>query len=1237
MKKTINNALNEISDKYIEEAYNATGLQHSTARTIRNIAIPVASAAAIAGLCLGMNKLGVFKSGGVDLLPAESTSGAGDTSSITVNDPQYEYIGYTPSLPDNIPLVLQTTDHIESIVFGSQFPEMIYADADSAIFTDGISGLYIFDFETEEITFAADIYTTFDMALTDYPQKIGSGSGTNYGGDSWNGINLFAGADGTPYCSMAYHSDIVLTGSGLPTQSQWETKYYEIDTEALTLTALPTDEMTIPMYEGLKEIPYSEIGDYRSMSQNAAYIGDTDEFVYVRNCTTDIDLLPGYNMEYIELRRWTAEEVTGEPMEGGYYPFSDKVGKDVKLYSNYYTGDSVVGHECHGIYFNGVKFTLDMHASGRVPEGYYTLYGDIVCMTEETNGYQWLYRIEDDTLQPLEALIKQPENIDLEQTYHGMPLIKQTDTLADDVLPLHYESLIKQIEMITAALSEDLNDIEARKAQLEEKYAYIQEQLSSDKLTEDERNEYYEMEAELTMEISYLEADHEDLRALLTNYQTELDAIESQMQKSGIFSYEVQDFLSTLDPRVAAAVKEFIEIEPSAEFWGTSSATISYGIVTAEAINMFNEHILSLDDGTAEMILSDDQLVYSMCLNSYWLDNDTANTEDHNKELEQLNDLITDLILSRELSYSGNADMENMLYPLDPKYNYITSYFGYDAFRGGNHYGIDIADKGIGGADIYAVQDGLVIAANNDGGWSNGLGNYVVIDHGNGYCTLYAHCYEVYAATGDTVKRGDTIAAVGTTGWSTGNHLHFEIRKDGVAIDPLSFPYGDVTPIKFDSFEAALKYAFENAGEPAIPDFIAQPIDCESSTGVFVYSDYSEYTSDTPNANVFAADAGEIIFANYTGETDKVCIAIMHDGYVTVYRGLSSYTYEAGEHVQMGWVIGKADDEGKMRFELRTDADVVMNTKGYCEKIDPAMNDFPQTGNAKAAFCDKILYSNEPSTLFDSKIKAYAVSINGVTTVLKNEDGSAEKYGNLFFNENEALLDVEYIGNGWLVTSRTANLADGSYIRKEYYLDGSYIDTILRYSVAADGTEELIETINVVYLMTDEDIAAYEYDPATCRPDLEPVNNAITQAFGNTGKPNIPTQLYAPIDDNSGYISEYFYDDYRYGFGGYYGHKGVDITAEYGTDVHSAADGKVIAAAWYGDYGYCVIIMHDGYATVYGHLSDISVKEGDTVTAGQLIAAVGSTGRATGNYLHFELRTAPDEYINPIDYLPYTE
>ncbi len=920
MKKIINNALNEINDKYIEEAYNATRLQHNTAKTIRNIAIPVASAAAIAGLCLGLGKLGVFRSGGVDLLPADTTSGAGDTSSITINDPAYEFNGYTPSLPDRMPLVLQTTEHIESIIFGSQFPEMIYASEDTAMFTDGISGLYIYDTEAEKLTFAADIYATFDLALTDFPEKIGP----NYGGDSWSGIELFAGADGTPYCSMAYHSDFVMTGSGLPSQSQWATKYYEIDTETLTLTALPSAEMTVPLYDGLKEIPYSEYEHYRNISLNAAYIGDTDEFVYIRNCTADIDLLPEYSMRQIELRRWTAEEVTGDAMDGGYFPFDGNTGKYIKLYSSYYTSDSVVGHDCHGINFNGVKFTLDMYAStARVPEGYYTIYGDIVCLTEENNGYQWLYRIEADTLQPLEALITQPTDADLENTYHGKPLLRQSDVPADEFMSHHYNALKREIETITAALNEVAVNIEDRKADLLMEQDAIQAILDSDKeLTEEKRLEYNEELTDITMIIAYLEADREELELQLQKYEEELAAVEAQMQKAGYSTFDVQEFLSSLDPKVAAAVKKYIPAAPDDVFWGTSSAENPDDIVTAHAIRMLDKSISVMDDGEAEALLNDAQLVYHMCLSSYWdiEDNDDTVASDYAYQIDEMNNILKDLILLRELSYQDSADMENMLYPLEEKYNYITTYFGYDDFRGGTHYGIDIAGADIGGADIYAVQDGLVIATNKDGGWSNGLGNYVLIDHGNSYCTLYAHCYEVYTDTGDKVKRGDIIAAVGTTGLSTGNHLHFEIRKDGVAVDPLSFPYGNVVLHTYDAFDVALQYALDNTGDDVFPDSIAMPIDSDGNT-VYVYEHdgYTEYRSYV-NADALAADKGEIVFAGYTGDTDECCVIILHEGYVTAYRGLSSYTYENGDMVDRGQSIGSAGDDGIIRFELYTDS-----------------------------------------------------------------------------------------------------------------------------------------------------------------------------------------------------------------------------------------------------------------------------------------------------------------------------
>ena len=69
----------------------------------------------------------------------------------------------------------------------------------------------------------------------------------------------------------------------------------------------------------------------------------------------------------------------------------------------------------------------------------------------------------------------------------------------------------------------------------------------------------------------------------------------------------------------------------------------------------------------------------------------------------------------------------------------------------------------------------------------SGYGNLIQIDHGNGYVTYYAHCTELYASVGDKVAQGDLIAAVGSTGNSTGNHLHFEIRLNGSVLNPLEY------------------------------------------------------------------------------------------------------------------------------------------------------------------------------------------------------------------------------------------------------------------------------------------------------------------------------------------------------------------------------------------------------------------------------------------------------------------
>lgn len=112
----------------------------------------------------------------------------------------------------------------------------------------------------------------------------------------------------------------------------------------------------------------------------------------------------------------------------------------------------------------------------------------------------------------------------------------------------------------------------------------------------------------------------------------------------------------------------------------------------------------------------------------------------------------------------------------------ITSRFGQRS--SGTHTGLDIAAPM--GTNIHAAASGTVVTS----GWSDyGYGYHVVISHGNGVYTLYGHCSRLYAIVGDVVNQGDTIAAVGSTGNSTGPHLHLEIRVNGQKLNPQYYLY----------------------------------------------------------------------------------------------------------------------------------------------------------------------------------------------------------------------------------------------------------------------------------------------------------------------------------------------------------------------------------------------------------------------------------------------------------------
>jgi len=131
--------------------------------------------------------------------------------------------------------------------------------------------------------------------------------------------------------------------------------------------------------------------------------------------------------------------------------------------------------------------------------------------------------------------------------------------------------------------------------------------------------------------------------------------------------------------------------------------------------------------------------------------------------------------------YKGNGKFQ---FPL-ASYTRLSSQYGYriHPIYGTKkfHAGIDYAAPH--GTAIYAADDGVVLTS----GWVNGYGYTVSINHGSGYVTMYAHCSKLLVSSGQSVKRGQTVAKVGSTGNSTGNHLHFEVRVNGKTVNPAGY------------------------------------------------------------------------------------------------------------------------------------------------------------------------------------------------------------------------------------------------------------------------------------------------------------------------------------------------------------------------------------------------------------------------------------------------------------------
>ena len=138
---------------------------------------------------------------------------------------------------------------------------------------------------------------------------------------------------------------------------------------------------------------------------------------------------------------------------------------------------------------------------------------------------------------------------------------------------------------------------------------------------------------------------------------------------------------------------------------------------------------------------------------------------------------------------SGDFVGGRFMYPV-PGYTYISSYYGW-RFNGSDfHTGVDFTGANVNGKSVVASNAGTVSFTKTTYIPGKSYGKYIIVDHGGGYSTLYAHLSSVNVSVGDYVSKGQNIGNVGSTGWSTGPHLHFEIRINGKHTNPLPYLQG---------------------------------------------------------------------------------------------------------------------------------------------------------------------------------------------------------------------------------------------------------------------------------------------------------------------------------------------------------------------------------------------------------------------------------------------------------------
>ena len=336
-----------------------------------------------------------------------------------------------------------------------------------------------------------------------------------------------------------------------------------------------------------------------------------------------------------------------------------------------------------------------------------------------------------------------------------------------------------KLQSLKADLNAYVTELDAELVQIQGNIADLNEQIIA------KENEIFQTEAELAAaeETEAIQHDAMIVRMRLMYEQGDKSMIDMLLSSSSI-----RDLLNS-----AEYIEKVVQYDRS--LWEEYKANVEYISLCKQQLDLQKEILDEAKSAAEQEEVNQELLIaeknneinnYQLQINATQQDIDEyqAQIAAQDAEIEALTKAIEEerkrLASANNLKYDGGK----FLFPL-ATYKYVSSDYGYRnaPTRGAStfHKGIDFASPF--GTDIYAAYDGEVAAAS----YSAAMGNYIMIDHGDGLYTVYEHCSSLYVSKGEKVVMGQTIGAVGSTGISTGNHLHFGFRLNGQYTSP--WPY----------------------------------------------------------------------------------------------------------------------------------------------------------------------------------------------------------------------------------------------------------------------------------------------------------------------------------------------------------------------------------------------------------------------------------------------------------------